>query len=75
MVKLSCYAGGSVTIDRVSRARQVKSDDPNKKGYPGLAGWGSGVRLSTPPHKTPVEGLLKLETGWKLQRRPSMNMD
>jgi hypothetical protein len=36
---------------RVSHARQIKSDDPDEKGYPGPPGWGLGVRLTTPPHK------------------------
>ena len=36
---------------RSSHARQVKGDDPDKKGYPGPPGWGLGVRLTTPPHK------------------------
>jgi hypothetical protein len=36
---------------RASHARQVKGDDPDKKGYPGLPGWELGVRLTTPPHK------------------------
>jgi hypothetical protein len=36
---------------RASHARQVKGDDPDKKGYPGPSGWGLGVRLTTPPHK------------------------
>jgi hypothetical protein len=30
---------------RVSHARHVKGDDPDKKGYPGPPGWGLGVRL------------------------------
>jgi hypothetical protein len=34
------YAGGSVAAGRVSHGGKVKSDDPNKKGYPGAAGWG-----------------------------------
>jgi hypothetical protein len=36
---------------RASNARQVKSDDPDKKGYPGPPGWGLDVRLTTPPVK------------------------
>jgi hypothetical protein len=36
---------------RVSHARQVKGDDPDKKGYSGPPGWGFGVRLTTPPLK------------------------
>jgi hypothetical protein len=36
---------------RVSHARQVKSDDPDKKGYPGPPGWGFGVGLTTPHSK------------------------
>jgi hypothetical protein len=36
---------------RASHARQVKGDDPDKKGDPGLPGWGLGVRLTTPLHK------------------------
>jgi len=36
---------------RASHARQVKGDDPDKKGYPGHPGWGLGVRLTTSPRK------------------------
>jgi len=32
---------------RASHARQVKGDDPDKKGYPGPPGWGLGMRLTT----------------------------
>jgi hypothetical protein len=45
------YAGGSVATDRASHARQVKGDDPDKKGYRGPPGCGWGVGLTTPPHK------------------------
>ena len=33
---------------RASHARQVKGDDPDKKGYPGPPGWGFIVGLTTP---------------------------
>jgi hypothetical protein len=39
---------------RASHARQVKGDDPDKKGYPGPPGWGLGVRLTTPSRKTNI---------------------
>jgi len=45
------YAGSSVATGRASHARQVKGDDPDKKGYPGPPGWGLGVRLTTSPRK------------------------
>lgn len=41
------YAGGSVATGRTSQARQVKDDDPDKEGYPGLPGWGLDVGLTT----------------------------
>jgi len=39
---------------RASHARQVKGDDPDKKGYPGPPVWGLGVRLTTPPRKNNI---------------------
>jgi hypothetical protein len=36
---------------RASHTRQVKGDDPEKKGYPGPTGWGFGVGLTTPHSK------------------------
>jgi hypothetical protein len=33
---------------RASNVRQVKGDDPYKKGYPGLPDWGFGAGLTTP---------------------------
>ena len=43
--------GGSDTARMVSRARQVKGDDPDKKGYSGPPGWGLGMRLTVSPRK------------------------
>jgi hypothetical protein len=54
------YATGSA-----SHARQVKGDDPDKKGYPDLPGWGFGMGLTTPHNKnlivTKVEQRKKLD--------------
>ena len=36
---------------RASHVRQVKGDDPDKKGYPGPPGWELGVGLRTAPSK------------------------
>jgi hypothetical protein len=36
---------------RGSHARQVKGDDPDKKGYLDTPGWGFGVGLTTPNSK------------------------
>jgi hypothetical protein len=43
---------------RDSHARQVKGDDPHKKGYPGPPGWGLDVRRTTPPRKKVLLGNL-----------------
>jgi hypothetical protein len=45
------YAGGNVATGRATHDRQVKGDEPDKKGYPVPPGWGLCVRLATPPHK------------------------
>jgi hypothetical protein len=37
---------------RASHARQVKGNDPDKKGYPVSPGWGLGVELTTSHSKT-----------------------
>jgi hypothetical protein len=61
------YAVSSIATVRVSHAREVKGGDPTKT-YPGPPGWGSGMGLTTPPHKKicSVENLLNLETGqWR----------
>ena len=46
------YTSKSVVTGRVSQARHVKGDDPDKKGCPCPPGWGLGVRLTTPPSNT-----------------------
>jgi hypothetical protein len=48
------YAGGSLATDRVSHAGQVKGDDKDKNGYPGLPGWGLDIGLTTPTLKKAV---------------------
>ena len=45
------YAGSSIATGRASHARQVKGDNPDKKGYPSPLGWGLGVWLTTSHHK------------------------
>jgi hypothetical protein len=46
---------------RASHTRQVKGDDPDKKGCPGPPGWGFGVGLTTPHSKNLL--LRKLNKG------------
>jgi len=45
------YDGSSIATCRVSHTRQVKGDDPDKKGYPGSPGWGLGVGLNLTTQK------------------------
>jgi hypothetical protein len=64
------------TVCRACHARQVKGDDPDKKGYPGPPGWGLGVGLRTPSHKKCfVEKLLKFETGQQFWKRLKSTKD
>jgi hypothetical protein len=46
-------ADGSVAAGRISHARQIKGDDPDKNGYPGLPDWGLGLGLTAPTRKKP----------------------
>jgi hypothetical protein len=55
MLAVACATG------RASHVRQVKGDDPDKKGYPGPPGWGYGVGLTTPHIKNLL--LLKSNKG------------
>jgi hypothetical protein len=55
------YAGGSVCY---SHARQVKGDDPDKKGYPGPPGWGIGVGLTTPHSKKLIVTKVEQRKSW-----------
>jgi hypothetical protein len=41
-------------IGRASHTRQVKGNDPDKKGYPGPPGRRFGVRLTTSPCKIKI---------------------
>jgi hypothetical protein len=51
---------------RASHVKQVKSDDSDKKGYPGPPGWGFGVGLTTPHSKNLI--VTKVEQSKKLDR-------
>jgi hypothetical protein len=44
-------AGGSVASGRASHSRQVKGDDPDKKGHPGPPYWGLCVELTASTRK------------------------
>jgi hypothetical protein len=50
---------------RASHARQVKGDDPDKKGYPGPPGWGVWRGLTTShSKKLIVTKVAKEKVGW-----------
>jgi hypothetical protein len=52
---------------RASHAREVKGDDPDKKGYPGPPGWEFGVGLRTLHSEKPI--VTKVE-----KRKSSMDL-
>jgi hypothetical protein len=54
------------TTGRASHPRQVKCDDPDKKGYPGPPGWGFSVGLKTPHIKKLI--VTKVEQREKMDR-------
>jgi len=69
----SC-AGDSDPTRMASCARQVKGDDPDKKGYPGPPGWGLGVRLTVSPRKTYIcRETSKFGNQTEQQRQQCMN--
>jgi hypothetical protein len=47
MIPRAMLAVAYATV-RASHPREVKGDDPDKKGYLGPPGWGFGVGLTTP---------------------------
>jgi hypothetical protein len=49
---------------RASHARQVKGDDPDKKGYPGPPGWGFGIGLTTPHSKKLIVTKVEQSKSW-----------
>jgi hypothetical protein len=49
---------------RASHARQVKGDDPDKKGYPGPPGWGCGVGLTTSHSKKLIVTKVEQRKSW-----------
>jgi hypothetical protein len=52
------------TTGRASHVRQVKGDDPDKRGYPGPTGWGFGMGLTTPHNKILLLRKSSKEKGW-----------
>jgi hypothetical protein len=47
-----------------SHSKQVKGDDPDKKGYPGPPGWGFGVGLTTPHSKKLIVTKVEQRKRW-----------
>jgi hypothetical protein len=49
---------------RASHARQVKGDDPDKKGYSGPPGWGFDLGLTTPHSKKIIVTKVEKRERW-----------
>jgi hypothetical protein len=49
---------------RASHTRQVKGDNPDKKGYPGLPGWVFGMGLTTPHSKKLIVTKVEQRKSW-----------
>jgi hypothetical protein len=49
---------------RAFHARQVKGDDPDKKGYPGPPGCGFDVGLTTPHNKKLIVTKVEKRKSW-----------
>jgi hypothetical protein len=54
------YATGRASHAR----RQVKGDDPDKKGHPGPPGWGFGVGLTTTNSKKLIVMKVEQSKSW-----------
>jgi hypothetical protein len=63
---LKAMLAAAYATGRASHARQVKGDDPDKKGYTGPPGWGLSVGLTTPHSKKLI--VTKVEQRNKLDR-------
>jgi len=47
---LESCAGSNVATGGASHSGEVEGGDPDEYGYPGLPGWGLGMKLTPSPH-------------------------